>query len=252
MLKTTTLITKSENMKLKKLLLFVILLQELTSSCTKEYNKVRTISISAVTVVNAIANTNPLIADFSGVDSVAAYYSTTPYIGYGSFQEYSIPSGNVPTVICQVTDTLHPFFRGMLNLQPNGIYSLFLSAADTSQKTIDTVLTMDKPPYHSGTDSTASIRFINLSPGSSPMSIHVQNNANSSVVSNLPYRSVSSFKTFPATFNITQYVFIIRDVESDDSLTSCTYNVSPFQNVTVVVNGVSSNNTLSTFIVNNF
>lgn len=243
-------------MKLIYFVLIVITMEGLNVACTKEFNSVKPTPISAFTVVNAVVNANPLIADFSGVDSVIAYYSTTQQIGYGFFHEYSLPSGNTPAVVYQITDTIHPFFKGLLNLKANAIYSLFLSAADTSQKIIDTLLVQDYLPSHSSTDSVAGVRFVNLSPGSIPMSINLQGSANGSEVNSLGYKNITSFKNYPATTNITQYVFEIRDVESGDLLTSFVYNTAPFQNVTIVISGVEGvaggSNTIGAFLVNNF
>src|SRR5580698_651689 len=114
-------------MKYLKYIFITSVISIIYTSCSKESNSVKPVPISAVTIVNAVINSNPLIADLSGADSVAAYFSTTPQIGFGAFQEYSIPSGIVPGVVYQTSDTTHPLFSNKLNLQPQGIYSLFLS-----------------------------------------------------------------------------------------------------------------------------
>jgi len=240
-------------MKLIKYILFIIATQTCFLSCKREFNNVKTGPISGITVVNAVVNANPLIADFSGADSVAAYYSTTQQIGYGSFLEYSIPSNNTPVVVYQISDTNRALYKNILNLEASAVYSLFLSGSDTTH--IDTLITQDHPPYHSNSDSTAGIRFINLSSGGNPISMNIQGNPNGSEVSSLAYQSITSFKSYAVTQSTAQYIFEIRDVVSGDLLKALTYSVIPFQNVTIVVNGISGetgNKALGAFIVNNF
>jgi len=240
-------------MKLLRYLIIIIIIQAASSSCTREFNNVKINPISAITIVNAVVNANPLIADFSGVDSVAAYYSTTQQIAYGCSLEYSIASSKTPVVIYQISDTNWAFYKNILNLQPSAVYSLFLSGSDTMH--IDTLLTQDNPPYHSSSDSTVVIRFINLSPGSNPISVDIEGNPNGSEVNSLAYQSITTFKSYVANQSITQYNFEIRDATSGELLTTYTYNISPFQNVTIVINGIKGeigSNALGIFQVNNF
>jgi hypothetical protein len=209
--------------------------------------------MSAITVVNAVINSNPLIADFSGADSVAAYYYTSQQIGYGTSWEYSVSSNKVPIVVYQISDTNTALYKNDLMLQASTSYSLFLSGPDTTH--IDTLITQDHAPYHSNSDSTVGIRFVNLAPGNNPISVDVQGNSAGSEASKLPYQSITNFKLYPAPLNITQYIFEIRDDASGDLLTTFTYNVVPFQNITIVINGINGglgNNSLGAFIVNNF
>jgi hypothetical protein len=224
-------------MNLIKYITFGIISIGLAISCTREFNSVKPVPISAVTIVNGVINSNPLLADLSGADSIVAYFYTTQQIRYGSFFEYSIPSGKVPANVFQVSDTDVSFFSGILNLQPQAIYSLYLSSSDTTGKNIDTLFLQDDPPYHSDTDSTAGIRFINLSKGSNPMSVDIQGNVNGSEVSSLAYQAITNFKNYQATLEITQYNFEIRDAASGNLLTTYTYTTAPFQNITIAVIG---------------
>jgi hypothetical protein len=223
-------------------LIFIITLTFFHSSCTKEANSVKPVPISAITIINAVIGSNPLIADLTGADSVAAYLTTTAQIGYSSFFEYPIQSGNVPVAVYQTTDTLNPIFKtGLKNstlyLQGSKIYSLFLSGQLGPQGSVDTLLILDNPPYHPATDSSSGIRFVNLSQGSSPISINIQGNPNTSEVSSLSYRDITGFKNYPATRNITQYLFEIRDAASGILLTTYTYNLAPYQNITIALIG---------------
>jgi len=240
-------------MKKSKFILFIITIQLSLFSCNKNGNIVKPGAISAFTIVNATVNSQPVVPDFS--NSPVNYYSDAQNISFGSFFEYSIPSGNVPFNISQVTDTTHKIFSGSFNLKPATIYSLFLAGQlTTASSTVDTLFTIDHPPYHSVTDSVAGVRFINLSPGSNPVSVDIQGNAIGSEVESLAYKKITAFKAYMDTSEVPasgQYVFEFRDAASGTLLTTFTYsNMERFDNVTIVFYGLPSNQ--SAFTVNDF
>jgi hypothetical protein len=247
-------------MRFKKQILLLVFMVVLAFSCTKQLNNDTQSPVSAFTVVNAVIGSNPLITDLTGADSVAAYLTTTAQIGYSSFFEYSIQSGNVPLTVYQTTDTLNPVFKtglknSALNLESSKIYSLFLSGQIGTQNLVDTLLTQDNPPFHPATDSTVGIRFVNVSPGSSPISVNIQGNPNASEVPTLSYRTITGFKNYPATISVTQYTFEIRDAASGNLLTTYTYNIAPYQNITIAVIGSEDPSVgvpVSAMQVNNF
>lgn len=235
-----------------KIVKFALIGQLLFVSCSKDADIVKQVPISSIILVNAVVNSNMIIADFTNSDSVAAYFSSTPPIPYGTSQEYSVPSGNVPLSIYPVADTSHPFFKGTIVLQGQFIYSLFLAGISNSQNKPDTVKTEDHPPYHCSTDSTAGLRFINLSPNSNPISVNIQGDVNTKEVRNLVYKAFTEFKLYPANSNVIQYAFEIRDASSDNLLITFIYPASPFQNATIVLDGLNGgpDNSLGVFIVN--
>lgn len=85
------------------------------------------------------------------------------------------------------------------------------------------------------------VRFINLSAGSAPISVNVQGNANGSTVSSLPYKSLTDFMNFATKTANTQYIFEFRDAASGTLLTTFTWNVVPFKNITLCVIGQEGN-----------
>src|SRR6202035_6146289 len=99
----------------------------LFSSCKKNSDAGNLMPVSALTIINALQGSDPFIADPNGADSVSAYFATTSQIGFGAFQEYSLPSGNTPLIIFDIADTMSPVFQGSISLKNNAIYSLFLS-----------------------------------------------------------------------------------------------------------------------------
>lgn len=241
-------------MKISHYIFFTALLITALPSCKKEYNSVKTVPMSSLTLINAVVNSDPIIADFNAFDSLSVYYNTAPQVGYQSSYEFSVISGNTPTEIYQVSDTTNPLFKHTLSLEPNAIYSLFLTGTANSQNGVDTLLTIDKPLYHSDQDSTMGLRFVNLSQGPQSISINLLGNPDGSEVPSLNYKSITNFKTYAASSNFIEYTFEIKDAASGTLLTTYTYTVTPFQNVTMVVSGAydSTNNSISAFLVNNF
>lgn len=240
-------------MKASKIKLILIGVLSVCLSCKKEFSVVKPGPLSDVTLVNAIVGSNSVIPDFSN-DPIQGSFSLSNLVGNGSFFEYSMPSGNTPVSVWQLPDTIQTIFKGSLNLQPQVAYSLFL-AGDNPTKP-DTLFTRDQLAYHSSADSVVGIRFVNLSPGSNPISINIQGKANGSEVANLAYKKITGFKVYAATSTMpspsTGYAFEFRDEASGNLLTSFTYlrNIARFRNITIVFNGLPGNQSI--FLVNNY
>ncbi|HZY37575.1 MAG TPA: DUF4397 domain-containing protein [Mucilaginibacter sp.] len=246
-------------MKYLKLILAAYFFSSLFS-CKKEAYSNNGSPTSSLTIVNAIVGSSPLIADYYGDKNVSTYYSTAPSIPFGSSNEYGITSGSVPFVIYQQSDTTNAVYRNSITLAGQGIYSLFLSGSTT---TPESIITTDHPPYHPAADSTVGVRFINLSPGSSPVSVNIQGKANGSEVQTLAYKSITSFKNYPATYNVSQYIFEFRDAGSGNLLSSFTIsginygddgdtntNNYRWKNITIVLDGLPGSQ--GAFQVNNY
>jgi hypothetical protein len=235
-------------MKTHKIIIYLLLIECL--SCKKEFSTIKPINLSDVTVVNAIVNSNALIPDFS--NTPVRYFSFATNISNGSYQEYPMQSGTIPISVWQISDTTQTIFKGILNLQPQAIYSLFLSGNNPSSP--DSLFTHDELAYHSITDSVAGVRFVNLSAGSNPISVDIQGNVNGSEVVSLPYRQITSFKVYTDTKLIPssqEYIFEFRDVSTGDLLANFTYNnIARFRNVTIVFFGPPGSQ--STFLVDNY
>jgi len=238
-------------MKQRPLFCLIAFLQIIICSC-KKTDLIQQGSISSVMVINATINTQPVVPDFSSTP--VNYYSAAVSISSGSSNVYSIQSGQVPVTIAQITDTTYRIFKGSFNLKPTTIYSLFLAGQIAANGYVDTLLTIDHPPYYTASDSVAGVRFVNVSQGSDPISVDIQGNANGSEVSSLPYKGVTAFKAYPCTAANPasgQYVFEFRDAASGTLLTSYTYsNMARFHNVTIVFYGLPSSQ--SVFQVNNY
>jgi hypothetical protein len=209
----------------------------LTLSCKKSSNTIS--APAAVNVVNAMAVSNPIIPVFGTYDTIQ-YFTNAQNIGYPGNLEYILSAGNTQLYVAQGTDTTSlelksALFRGSLSLQPGGIYSFFLAGDTTSP---DTLFVLDKIPNYA--DSSAGIRFVNLSPGSQAISITLEgNSATQTEFSGLEYKGISPFKGYPANSVVPggAYNFVIRDQSTGDSLQSFSWYFTLYRNNTAIICG---------------
>lgn len=223
-----------------------------TLACNKSNTTIN--SPASLNIINAISNSQPVIPVLGTTGSIQYFSATT--VSYGTGQLYSPISGPNSIYIVQGTDTANPklrLFNGTLDLAAGDIYSFFVGGDTTNT---DTLFVQDHIPVHN--DSTTGVRFVNLSPGSGPISITLDGNpASQTEFDGLGYKKISSFKTYPANLGASgsQYVFVIRDQATGDSLTSYFWNGFLFKNNTIVISGSedpASSTPLMLFQVNNY
>ncbi|MBO9728520.1 MAG: DUF4397 domain-containing protein [Chitinophaga sp.] len=229
-------------------------------SCSKEKNPPGT---SSLTIVNAIAGSDMLVANFSGTVPLNTYLyaNRLPYNFFSVLSnQFSAYSGQQPLAIYAYPDTLEkstPLFNMSLHLPVGSIHSLFLTG---TMQHPDTMLVTDLLPVYLPEDSVTGIRFVNLSPGSAPVSINIQGQTGSVEVSNLPYKGITGFKRYAAKTTSPDYVFEFRDAGSGALIASyqatgisnpgtLTPNNWRNRNVTLALLG---NQTLSVLLINNY
>lgn len=211
---------------------------------------------AALNIVNAINYSDPIVTNFTQINSKSPegpalqYFATANQIGYCSSWESGSYVGPTFLSISQISDTLAYLWSGELNLNPGGIYSLFFCGDTTS---VDTLLTSDKVPYYSISDSSAGIRFVNLVKGSLPMSVNMQGNLPSQFeFSSLGYKEMSNFKPYNANSSGPgSYAFEIRDQNSDSLLAVYYWSYILQRNNTVFIAG-SRDLGINAYQLNNF
>ena len=219
-------------------------------SCGKSNNSPGTASL---TIVNAVAGSTPLYYNFGGPQVLEWYANESPiYFGYS--MEFSSYSGRQPLALYQ--DTLAqsvPLYTITLNLPIGTIHSLFLTGTTSAP---DTMTTVDTPPYHPAPDSSMGIRFVNLSPGSAPVSVDIQGEPNGSEAASLPYKSITAFKDYAATSAVSAYTFEFRNAASGTLLASYTVTATPYLNYTLALEGLPGVGTGATaqaaFLINSY
>lgn len=233
-------------MKRFYLLITVTLVLVTVLSCRKSASNS---GISSLTIVNALV-AQPAIA-ITLASQPKPFDENQAIIPYGSSLEQGIGSGINPLVVQSTADTNTDLYEVNLQINPGAIYSFYLVGQGT---TIDTVFEQDSIPTYS--TSVAGVRFINLSPGSAPMSINLQGDyPTTTEFPNLAYKEITAFKVYPDTNGISSYNFEVRDAATGNLLYTYNWNFTPTKNYTLVISGFendSGNNGVMVFAVNNF
>lgn len=213
------------------------------ADCSKQFSQ-PVYSAAALNIVNALPNSSPLIPVQGPISTEIGDFSNISALPYGNTFLLTTPSESEEVyAVQQNSDTVSLgskagdfIFSSTLSVAPGGLYSLFITGADTSSP--DYLFVRDTPPLHG--DSTIGIRFINLSAGSNPVSVDIQGQPNGSTASSLAYKSTSSFSDFAATSPVSSYIFEFRDVTSGNLLASYTLNgvnTVLFKNLTIALIG---------------
>lgn len=178
-------------------------------ACKKETPQMGS-GTSALTIVNGVPGTGPLLSNFNGQNLGVRWYSGLQRIAYAEFKFFSSYSGTQSLSLYQTADTsLHKaLFNMSLDLPLHTMHTLFLTGTPQSP---DTLFATDQPPHNLPADSTMGIRFVNISQGSLPVSVNRIGQAYGSEMSQLSYKGISAFRKYPANSKISSYTFEFRD-----------------------------------------
>ena len=189
-------------------------------SCSKEKNLHGT---STLTVINAVTGSNLLVTNFNGTIPLNDYLNANK-LQYNVFSTYANQftyySGRQPLALYAYPDTLEkstPLINLVLDLPVGSVHSLFLTG---TMHHPDTMFVTDQLPYHPLADSVTGIRFVNLSPGSAPVSVRIQGRTGNAEVVSLPYKGITGFKQYEARAASEDYVFEFHDAGSGALITS--------------------------------
>jgi len=179
--------------------------------------------------------------------------STSNTLGNNAAGFFPLASGSlpitlgVPAIAATVTTAAIPqvtYYTNTLAVNNTSNYSLFLTG--TSPNSVDNVLIQESYP-RAYADSTCGVRFINLSPGSNPISVNIKGNANGSEVASLAYKAYSGFIKYPAKAVNKTILFEVRDATTGALLLPATSNgnvytltVPYFHNVTLCYRGTGT------------
>jgi hypothetical protein len=227
--------------------------------CNKE-NSPSPAAVTSLNVVNALPTSAPLILVQGSIVQEIGHFYGIGALSYGTTAVLAPKSGSETLYALQKdADTSSVtaqgggyMFNSVLNFTAGNLYSLFIAGADTSNP--DYLFLQDT--ITSRTDSTAGIRFVNLSAGSNPVSIDIEGQAYGGVVPVLAYKGVTDFMSFPATSAISSYIFEFRDAVSGNLLSRYTLsgvnthsptvaNTVLFRNLTIALIGQPAGGTVA-------
>ena len=191
-------------------LLLMLLAGAALPACSKE---MPVPSTAVITVANAMAGAYTL--QFSEAP-------TNEPLSYNISRQYSSHNGNfhfTPFVLDQTTyEIIKPaLYEINIPVALNSIQTLFL-AGNLNQP--DTFLVKDEPLSFAIEDSSMSFRFVNLSPGSTAVSVNLQGEASGSEVASLAYKNITTFRKYRADASVSEYIFEFRDAATEELLTT--------------------------------
>jgi hypothetical protein len=162
-------------------------------------------------------------------------------VDFGLGALFFAPKGMTDLGLLKATDS-STLTLGTYDLNDNTIYSLLVTGP---LPTIETLLIKEANyPFirqdivTTAADSVINVRFINLSPNTSPLDIRIQGST-SNEATGLGYKAYTAFKAYPAKTVNPTYVFQV--VENGTVLTSFTLSITGtnrFKNVAVLVRGL--------------
>ncbi|MBO9683997.1 MAG: DUF4397 domain-containing protein [Flavisolibacter sp.] len=205
-------------------LLFLIIV---LPSCKKDEHT--DVPLATMRIANIV--TGGTVAKLAGVSTTNINNNGSAY--FGMF------AGNPDIYVYPIDDSLHPYYHAnkSVEMKENEYFTLFICG---TPDTPESVLVKENYTFHS--DSVGGIRFINLSPNSTPVNVTLSTNASVNEFENIAYKGITDFKLYPATSAITSYVFEVRAADNPAvilaSFTINTESVFRFLNATLVFRGL--------------
>jgi hypothetical protein len=240
-------------MKKNLLSIISVILLFLGAACEKDDNEIK--ATANITVINAAVGAGAVRVNPGA--GVGFSYARASDIGYGSSSVFGAFRGNNAVTVVSATDTTKAFFTRTVDLQ--SINSLYISGQTT---TIDTMFRAETNiPYIQSSvlspDSSVYIRFVNLSPNSTPLNINIRSAA-SNEVSSLAYKGISEFKKYASKTASTTYIFEVRDAATNTLRSTLTFNATTnrYKTLSLIIRGLMGTTTgtdaFGTFQVNYF
>lgn len=201
--------------------IFGVLVLLLVTSCTKDKQPAGTASLI---IINTVVGSAPLKTNFSGTGTIR--YNTANQVSYGQFStsnnRYSPGSGTIPLSLYQYPDTLPksaPMFNLTLELPVASVNTLFLTGTVNQPESF---LIKDEIPFYPPGDSAMGLRFVNLSPGSDPVSVNLISKANGSETAGLSFKGITAFQKYAVKRALSDYVFEFRNANTGAFIASYT------------------------------
>jgi hypothetical protein len=224
-------------------------------SCKKD--ELAIMSLSNISIVNAMTDGKAIRFNDYLRDSALNFNAKI----------FSIKSGNWPLYLFPSGDSLNPYFKGAFDLEPGGIYSMYLSGPAAKPDTM--WVKENVAAYY--TDSTIGVRVANLSAGSEPLSLTLASDPNKELFSGVPYKGVTAYVRLPVGGGVPT-ASIVFQLRKPDKTLLATYTLPPIKanssyvdisvlrsrnkNITLVAKGIQNTaagpNAIGLFPVKNY
>lgn len=162
----------------------MVLLILLFTSCKKI--DVKNPDNATLTVFNGVVGGLPVLNDR------ATTPMTTGSAFNNTFLNLALPAGSNDLYFRPFADPLHPYYtQNGFNINAGELYTLFLCGTPTSPEGF-----MKKESFPSIKDSLVAVRFVNLSPNSTPLNITLSTSTGVYEFSNIAYKQITDFKLY--------------------------------------------------------
>ncbi|MFN3667245.1 MAG: DUF4397 domain-containing protein [Sediminibacterium sp.] len=220
---------------LTNLTMLLLFLSAFFSCKKKEFSTVPITSLRIVNVVTGgtTARLNYYPTNINNIPATAAQS-----LSGGVF---SLPAGNPDIYVWPITDSLKPYYNSNkgLSMAAGEYFTLFLCGTSTTPEGI-----LVKENYQNHTDSVMGVRFINLSPNSTPVNVTLSTSTSVNEFANVAYKQISDFKQFHTKSVNATYTFQVRSAVNPGTILSSvtitltgTSAIPRFKNLTLVFRG---------------
>lgn len=206
---------------------FLMFLSLTIFSCKKDVFE--TTSLASLTIVNTVTG-----------GTTAKFGSLSNNINNNAASYFTIFTGNPDIYVWPVTDSLMPYYNSnkAIAVADRDYFTLFLTGTTSSPEGI--LVKEDLQPYG---DSVLGVRFVNLSPNSTPVNVTLSTSTTVNEFESISYKQFSMFKLFPAVKSVSSYNFQVRSASNPGTiLSSMTISLTAsgaprFRNLTLVFRG---------------
>lgn len=225
---------------------YILLGMVCLGACKKSDETV--IRTATIQVINVAADVPSIKVNPSG--GRYSFKTTVDSVKYSANKFYFSPTGGSTITVVASPDSTKVLFNRSVNLK-SAIYTLYLAGTASSPDTLFREETnfpfISLSKLFTATDSVVNVRFVNLSANNTPVKIKIANAATNEV-DNLPYKTIGSWKAYPAKLSSTSYAFQVRNAATDALL--ATFNLTAnaanrFKNVSLIIKGVQGTTTVT-------
>lgn len=197
-------------------------------SCKKD--KFETTPLASLRIVNVVTGGTTARLNGTGLD-----------IGSTFSSNFALSSGNPAIYVWPITDSLKPYYdsKKQVPVAEGDYFTLFLGGTPAAPDPI-----LVKESFQNYTDSVMGLRFVNLSPNSTPVNVTLSTATTVNEFAGIAYKQLTDFKLFPAKLVNTTYTFQVRAANNPTTVLasvvialSGTAAIPRFKNVTLVFRG---------------
>lgn len=229
-----------------KKILMILFAGLVIQSCKKEESLP---ALGSLTVVNAAIDAAVAKAYASDKKVNWSAIPTGDVINFANFKHFGVFVGGKSVNAVISADTTKTLYNGTGDFKEGGLNTLFLCGQTGAYEGIYLV-NENLPSY---TEEVVGIRFINLSPNSSAISVNLTATPTVNETASLMYKQKTEFKTYPANAAVitTGIAFQVKNAATGALLASYTLTAAAvslyttatvaqarFKNVTLVIKGL--------------